>query len=810
MRFTRLHFALGIAVTTAGTIAACGSNDETPSTFHPDGGPGTVDGSLGDDAGDSGVFHLPDGATETDIPASQIASIQFTPNTWSVTSDGQTPQTKNFLLSITLKAGGTMNVNADSLSFNRPDLANLTAGNPALLTVSGSIAGTGQLQAVYSGLTATATVNVSVAVSTTAGTLPSGAQGALDGVLPSGGTSADGGVIDAGPYMNSDDGGNDGGLGTPIYPTTDTKLTSILYPYNNTVFPLGIDSPLLMWTTPAATDTYKVHIAEEGFTYDYYTTAAASLSKDTGAGATDIQLQIPQAIWDEATASNLGDPMVVTLARYDGTKAYVSVVETWPVAHDSLRGSIYYWAISGANGQTGTGAAHLARIHPGTGATPEYIAGGACIGCHAVSSDGSTLVASPEGDAGAASGTTGAGTGSDVSSYIDGDGRAWATYTNTTADAGALPTLQYQSNQFGGNLAVNNNGKYVVFGAQELHLATTADGKIVPNSNIESLSYTADPTHGWMDPAFSPDGTKLAVIQGSTESLQYPNNTNFYLNDYYENLTGGGLQIVDFANGAFSNLRMGVVQSGAAGGSNTYFSYPSFAPDSATLAFQASDAPDGCHYVDSPTVADCGPTTEEIGSVYITKDGTTSAIRLANLSDPPAVANAGANNTFEPTFNPNARGGYFWVVVSSTRAWGNKKFPLGANGGTQNIDKRLWVAAIDETTGTVDPSHPAFFLQSQELAYNGNAAAPSINMRGFWSLSSCTASSTDGSTGGAAACGSGFECCSGFCEMGTCVNSGSVSCAQVSQGCTTTADCCGNSGGAITCNNGVCGTQIIR
>ncbi len=396
-----------------------------------------------------------------------------------------------------------------------------------------------------------------------------------------------------------------------------------------------------------------------------------------------------------------------------------------------------------------------------------------------------------------------AGTGSDVSAYINGDGRAWATYTNTTADAGALPTKAFQSNQFGGNLAVSNDGKYVVFGAQELHVATTADGKIVPNSNIESLSYTADPTHGWMDPAFSPDGTKLAVIQGSTQSAQYPNNTNFYLNDYYENLTGGGLQVVDFANGAFSNLRKGVVQSGAAGGSNTYFSYPSFAPDSATVAFQASDAPDGCHYVDSDTVADCGPGTEEIGAVYITKDGTTSAIRLANLSDPPAVANAGANNTFEPTFNPNARGGYFWVVVSSNRAWGNKKFPQSANGGTTNLNKRLWVAAIDETTGTVDPSHPAFFLQSQELSYNntGITGSASINMRAFWSLSSCTASAPNGTTGGAAACGSGFECCSGFCEMGTCVDSGSVSCASLGQSCTTDSSCCG-AGGSVQCTGG--------
>jgi len=132
------------------------------------------------------------------------------------------------------------------------------------------------------------------------------------------------------------------------------------------------------------------------------------------------------------------------------------------------------------------------------------------------------------------------------------------------------------------------------------------------------------------------------------------------------------------------------------------------------------------------------------------------------------------NKNYEPTIAPVASGGYFWIMFTSRRTYGNKL--TGSEGET----KRLWVSAFDvNAAGGIDPSHPAFYIAGQELT--------SGNSRGFWALDPCKAD--------AKACEAGDECCNGYCNPTpnpsefTC-GPPSGGCAQEFDNCMTDADCC--------------------
>jgi hypothetical protein len=605
-------------------------------------------------------------------------------------------------------------VTAESLQFDRPDLASQKNGVPVVLTATGAVAGKGTLHAVYGGLEATAELDVQISERHVNGAIPDAVIDALDG----------------------------GG----IAPGKDPTLTALLYPYDKTVLALGLQSPLFMWTAPnAATDVYRLHVEQAGYKYDLYAVAAAP-----------GKLAIPQEAWDRITSSNSGDPMVVTLFRYDAatSTAYTSASVSLTIAPESLRGAIYYWTASRQN----AGIGNITRIHPGVGAVPESLGTGKCMGCHSVSADGSTMVVDIED----------AVTAPAVAPYNQGFGntRAWASFSLPAA------TLQVQSTKYGAGPALTPDGKYVVFGnavagtpgSKNFSLALTATGEVIPTSGLDDIVFGSAGVNLMM-PSFSLDGTKLAAVEGSGNLV--------------ENVIPDSKRIVymgfDAAGPKFDPVLHEVVNASQFAAGNQMLGYPAFTPDNDFIAYHTGKYSTGCN------PDGCGDETPDGGEIWLSPVGGGAPIRLAALNDPPATKDRYANR--EPTFCPIKRGGYSWMVFTSMRDWGNELSVVGAN---TNAKRRLWVAAIDDEVGTVDPSHPAFYIEGQENT---------PNMRGFWALSACIQTPPPDTAG--EMCKANFECCSGFCVEGKCVDKTTLECSGIGESCEAAGDCCNQA--LVTC-----------
>jgi hypothetical protein len=178
----------------------------------------------------------------------------------------------------------------------------------------------------------------------------------------------------------------------------------------------------------------------------------------------------------------------------------------------------------------------------------------------------------------------------------------------------------------------------------------------------------------------------------------------------------------------------------------------------------------------------------------------------------PGGAAQDAHLDYEPSVLPVPVGGYYWVLFTSRRTYGNTIAPGGTVARGDDIwgipqpnetespspRKKIWVAAVDiEHQGVVDPSHPAFYLPGQELE--------SGNMRAFAALEPCKKNGK--------ACESAAECCDGFCRETSrdadgvpvlaCTPPPDNACSNVDEPCKKATDCCSSKS---LCINDRCAT----
>ena len=541
-----------------------------------------------------------------------------------------------------------------------------------------------------------------------------------------------------------------------------------LYPYDGTVFARGIGAPELQ--TAGNFDAALLKITCGGLAYQGFYAASSP-------GRITLTPQLWQTL---SLTAQSNDAVKVSITEISGGKVTGPITETWTIAQGNLRGTIYYNSYNSViAGNTGA----IMSLRPGQ-ATPKVVVAG-CRVCHAVSADGSTMVSANEPSAGTATDSVwdlknkaAPGYQAPNRTWVFGaltpDGSKFMNYgavANTGTDANAPWAPDVRGVGQHGNLPAT--------------LYDTKTGAVIPTTGLGAAPYM-------MMPAFSADGKMIAFT-------------------HYDKDQGHSVAVMDFDNAknAFSNLRDVATLPAA-----TYVGWTAITPDDKFVFFAGGTHLEYSTVSDEPGAAVPANVSDPTSDLYIAHIPSLTEVAANQLNGKTAAGTSylpfpdDVALNFEPTILPEAVGGYFWVVFTSRRNYGNlvNGDPYIGTAGAPSARKKLWVAAINiqnpeqPYTKAVDLTHPAFYLEGQELA--------SGNMRGFWSLDPCEANGMS--------CLTGDECCSGFCRQTSGADGGSLftcvppaGCAQEGEKCVTAADCCGAQAGT-QCIAGYCATPAAQ
>jgi hypothetical protein len=545
-----------------------------------------------------------------------------------------------------------------------------------------------------------------------------------------------------------------------------TSGVRLLYPYDNTVFPVGLLPPVFQWDGVGNADAIYVHMKSGLFEY-------------TGCFGPGATLAIADATWKQAGVQTGGasDPLNVEVSIQSGGTVYGPVKETLVFAPGKLKGDLFYNTYTSP--QAGNNGAVM-RLHLGAAMPEVFLTDngksplGPCWSCHSLSANGGMLVAqhhqypggpylsasfdlaanpqpSPPPKAQIPGATAEMGLGA-----VYPDGTKVLT-TGNSGDSTSNPLLSFPDAP--GNIPG-------MLGPAKTRLFETATGNEIPLKGWD-VQYA-------QMPSFSPDGTMIAF-------------------NWFDKSSGHTLAVANFDNATntISNVRELLTDP------NLFVGWPWITPDNKEVIYVLGSTAD---YVSGYP----GRFGIAKSDLWIADVATGKARQLARANGYTKAGQAtylprpdrDEHYEFFPTISPIQAGGYFWVFFTSRRTYGNAI--------TQVVDdavtKKIWVSAINIRPGAdiiEDPSNPPFYLPGQEDAAG--------NVRAFAALEPCH---KDGES-----CETGIDCCKGHCYMGKCgvpppppppppgeppPPPPPPRCSNIDERCETAADCCDKRASCVT------------
>ncbi len=588
------------------------------------------------------------GGPGQESPASQLRSISLSPQTQTLYLDGGSPASQTYVVTATFEDGHSADVSNQAQITPSPFPSGTLTGTT--FTVPGTQGGQVILTATLVYVAAQATLNLVLQTAVNDPNSPG---------LP---------AVPADSFNG---------------PTDQSQALSLLYPYNGVVIPPNL-SAMQFHFVPRPGQTVFELVFQNGATQSVVYFNCQQWALNGGCAFTP-----PSQFWSSLAATNRGTgPMSVTLKGSAGPNSSVGVSAPISIqfSADDILGAIYYWTTNnnGAIMRYDFGQGQY-QDQAQTFLAPSAATDGQCVGCHALSRDGTKLVAELNGQ---------------------NDGRLVLFDVPTDQPLG--PILPQATSIF--ESWSPDGGQFVgVYGDSEatdfdLRLFDAAD----PGAAPQDIPGTGSPTNPADHPDWSADGQSIVFTSVGPNGSPRTN----------QRFWGGAIHLVSMTSDGGWGTPVVLVPALDAGAGNRY--YPAFSPDSSMVVFCQSICPNG-----NPTDVDCDADSDPSATLFAVlpvAGATPVALTNANQSTNPNDLAGQLTNSF-PKWSPFTGVGLdggsklLWMTFSSTRNYGLLVPPPPTLTGEAIGSSFLWMAAVDPSklSQGLDPSYPPFALPVQQF-----------------------------------------------------------------------------------------------